>query len=290
MSKNDGDGDEKVQLLNDDGNIADVEEEAAEEFANRVRAILDGDIDAEVDAEGNLPGGDEDDDERQPLQFDSPEDAERAEAIVQAMWSPGTKKNYNSKIKCLLKYLFAKHPEKVDGTSIILPLTVQVVTEFFGSDDTIKNGVDKTYKAFSTVDGYKSAIVYIYSNAKQKPPEDEAYFMKKYMVGYRNSVPVWKQLGVYSKKATGGRNPFNHRAFIALMSYAYRGVECKTADDQLFAITFTCLLWCTLARSISIAALSYYNMRWENDGMIIKYPSGGKTQLLQIQCTFPEVL
>ena len=138
---------------------------------------------------------------------------ENAEQMRSKRLCPKTQANYASKIALFTKWI-RLHADNdvmnhydVDTDSVKLPVPTGVLMEFFGyigdeagiEDDVSDDDVDDTaanktghFRSFSTVSGYRSAIVSLYKSRKlmESFPTTE---IGEFLAGFKRSIAVAKE-------------------------------------------------------------------------------------------------
>ena len=187
-----------------------------------------------------------------------------------------TKNQYRLKVERFREWVESKHPECLndDTTLNLAQLDKSVLREFFGhickKKDKAGAYLDPVvFHAFQHVSGYKSAIKDFYSNKEVTMSLDIQKMLKQFFEGYVRTVAKLKQDGIMP--IVEGKQPMSFRGYKFL---AQKAVE-QTKDYNLAIVSHLYLLlcWNLIARCVSVGGLMYNHISWENDAMVIVFPS-----------------
>ena len=95
---------------------------------------------------------------------------EDGDDVVDMCLSNATRYNYETKLKRLQQWLKKEHPQQVNGTEIILPLSPSICKQYLAYESVKRdaNGVEISppeFKAFPSIGACKSALVYLYKKS-----------------------------------------------------------------------------------------------------------------------------
>ena len=208
-------------------------------------------------------------------------DAENTEGslameIMDGRKCQNTKNQYRLKVEHFRKWLQAKHPSCLneDRTINLSEVNKVIVREFLGHTCKKKDKsgayVDPiVYHAFQHVSGYKSAIKDYYSNMDVELTEDILKMFKQFFEGYVRTVAKLKQDGIMSIIEGKQAKSFRGYKFLAM-----KALEQSTDRNlAIFSHLYLLLCWNLIARCVSVGGLMYNHVSWENDSMIIVFPS-----------------
>jgi integrase len=187
-----------------------------------------------------------------------------------------TKNQYRLKVEHFRKWVEMKHPTFLNGDSTLnlTAIDKSLLREFFGHicKKKDKNGVylDPTvFHAFQHVSGYKSALWDNYSNMNINITEDILKMSKQFFEGYVRMIAQLKQDGVMS--IVEGKQPMSFKGYKLLAVKALE--QCKDHNLAIFSHLYLLLCWNLIARCVSVGSLMYNHVSWENDSMVIVFPS-----------------
>ena len=187
-----------------------------------------------------------------------------------------TKNQYRLKIEHFRKWIDSKHPDCLneDGTINLNRVDKSTLREFFGHicKKKDKNGTyhdPVVFHAFQHVSGYKSAIKDYYSNMEVNISADIVKMMKHFFEGYVRQVAKLKQDGIMP--IVEGKQPMSFRGYKFLAAKATEQV--KDHNLAIFSHLYLLLCWNLIARCVSVGGLMYNHISWENDSMVIVFPS-----------------
>jgi hypothetical protein len=213
---------------------------------------------------------------------------ENAEQMRSKRLCPKTQANYASKIALFTKWI-RLHADNdvmnhydVDTDSVKLPVPTGVLMEFFGyigdeagiEDDVSDDDVDDTaanktghYRSFSTVSGYRSAIVSLYKSRKlmESFPTTE---IGEFLAGFKRSIAVAKENGTMPLHE--GKRPLTFESYRKICEHSLQnGYSSNQYLCNLLSVLFC---WNLMSRSISVATLKYTNISWSGDALVIELP------------------
>lgn len=119
-----------------------------------------------------------------------------ANEIVSNRMVAGTKRQYERSLNELKQWLRTNKPECMESpTNIVVPLPKAVLLEFFGH---ISKKRDNSFKSYSTVNAYRSAISDHYFqragiSARMRLSDDLTDFFR----GYKRKVSIYFKLDIF---------------------------------------------------------------------------------------------
>ena len=196
--------------------------------------------------------------------------------IMDGCKCPSTKNQYRLKIGHLRDWIQTKHPECLnEDTTLNLPqFDKAILREFFGhickKKDQFGAYLDPVvFHAFQHFSGYKSAIKDHYSVMEVNMSADIVRMLKTFFEGYVRTVAKLKQDGIMP--IVEGKQPMSFRGYKFL---AQKAVEQKKDYNlAIFSHLYLLLCWNLIARCVSVGGLMYNHISWENDSMVIVFPS-----------------
>lgn len=219
-----------------------------------------------------------------------------------AEWTRRLRELINERYASCTIFLEREDPSLVEDDEIKLPIDPALAVSFFGeihkfprveereeNDDPLEN--EEKVKAVSTVESYRSAIVWFYKKKNQRLEEELDVAISNFLDGYKRLVADLKQKGIMSIEE--GKQPlsFSGYSFVArkllrLPSSRGESYVCmlygkmfKTIYVGSFAWTFLVLTWNLMARSNSTSLIKLKHVCWRDDALIITLPQhkGDKT-------------
>lgn len=169
-----------------------------------------------------------------------------------------TQKAYSLKIDAIKEY-YQQH-----NLVFTLPLASREILSFFGWYITSNNN---NGKAFSTVRGYKSALVWYYKQQNRIIDESLNLELENFLAGYKRKVSQLKldgQMAVFEGK--------HHLNFDGYLLIANKLLLLDEINQMVFAWPFFVLQWNLIARSASVSTIMLEHITWESDSMIITTP------------------
>jgi len=151
------------------------------------------------------------------------------------------------------------------GGSVELPLPKNIILEFFGSKMIGDNNYENLLTS-STMGGYKSALVnwYKVNNMSAEWPAAE---LKEFSSGYKKTEAIAKEKGHMSSYE--GKRQISIETYRALLKHSM-SLKMETSQYHLHTC-FLSLCFNLMSRSINIAHLSYSNITWENDALVVTF-------------------
>lgn len=214
------------------------------------------------------------------------DETDLAEAIVDGRKCANTKKQYQRKCEHFRGWIEEIYPWclKEDGSTIDLGrIEKSHLVQFFGHICKKKSRsgaylLPIKYQSFQHVSGYKSAIKDFFGNQDHNLKEDIEKFLKNFFGGYKRKIANLKQDGEMS--IIEGKGPLSFRGYKFL---AEKATIDKDGDDDgtlvrdeklyIFAHFFLLLCWNLIARCVSVGSLMYNHITWENDSLVVVFPS-----------------
>ena len=197
--------------------------------------------------------------------------------IIDGRKCANTKTQYRRKFLHFEKWVKDNYPTCIDEiTSTVNLVSIEKchLMEFFGyiCKKKDKNGAflhPTIYQTFQHVSGYKSAIKDYFSNGNVSVAADIEKMLKEFFAGYQRKIALLKQDGVMS--IVEGKLPLSFRG--------YKFLSCKAMEQttdysaSIFSNFFLIMCWNLIARCVSVGSLMYNHITWENDSMVVVFPS-----------------
>lgn len=225
------------------------------------------------------------------------DDLQYGEAICQQRTKENTKAQYKRKMIHFNNWCVKKRPHMVNNGEVLYDsLTADDFKSFFGyicvkrekdkdknKDTDNDNDNDKDHdkgkdvnavvknQSFEHVSGYKSAIVDYYRANSIPFSSETTKFMTSFFAGYKRKIGDLKQKGVMS--IIEGKQPITFQGYRYLCQKA---ISCENVSDfelNIFAHVFLILCWTLIARCHSVGSLMYNHISWNNDSMVIVFPT-----------------
>ena len=188
-----------------------------------------------------------------------------------------TKIQYRRKFAHFVQWVQQRYPACFDDATASVILTAiqkSHLLDFFGficrKKDKAGNFLEPTvYQTFQHVSGYKSAIKDYFSRGNVDLARDVEKMLKEFFGGYQRKIAVLKQDGVMS--IVEGKLPLSFKG--------YKFLSGKAADQScdygtsIFASFFLIMCWNLIARCVSVGSLMYNHVSWENDSLVVVFPS-----------------
>ena len=210
------------------------------------------------------------------------EDLDLANRYIDGNVEESTKGQYGQKLKHFKQWLLAKHPNLIIRDAIVYPdLTIEILKEFFGfiskkrdrKAEKARGGIvffnPMQYQSYEHVSGYKSAIAHGYSQSDCERSPRLMVMLKKLFAGYKRNVGKLKQNG--EMKTGEGKSPMSFSGFRFLGKTAQ--TQTTEFETAVFAHVFLVFCWNLLARCCSVSKLMYQHITWENDAMVVVFPT-----------------
>ena len=208
------------------------------------------------------------------------DETDLAEAIIDGRKCDNTKKQYQRKFEHFRKWMEEKYPQCLredDNTIDLATIEKSHLVQFFGHICKKKSKAGEylspvQYQSFQHVSGYKSAIKDYFGNQDCNIKEEIEKFFKKFVGGYMRKIAGLKQDGEMS--IVEGKMPMSFRGYKFL---AGKATIDKGGDDDeklsIFSHFFLLMCWNLIARCVSVGSLMYNHISWENDSLVIVFPS-----------------
>ena len=183
-----------------------------------------------------------------------------ANALIDARVVKGTKRQYNSKLTLINAYFTDNL-----GYALTVPVELAAILGFFGWLIDIKH--KEKPAAFSTVRGYKSALVWFYKEKKAilLPETDQG--IETLLNGYKRKVADFK---------LAGKMPvFEGKHHLTYEGYCKLALALFTAQPfgrTLFGWPYLLLQWNLIARTATVASIMMEHVSWEGDALLISTP------------------
>jgi hypothetical protein len=205
------------------------------------------------DDENETVGGDEDhdDDEEGRLMLSEFKD------IQTKSRSSNTIKSYNNKIIKMTRDISAA----VGSVIELHTVDVSQIHKFIARESRHTKGKNiGKMKSHATIDGYKNALTFYFSERRLPVPDGIKVEMKSFLKGYKNTIASEKVKGNY--KLTEGKDCLNFSTFKAINKLAFKN---NFYDGHIF---FT-LCWNMCVRSEQVAHCNFKTMSWAEDSIKI---------------------
>lgn len=211
------------------------------------------------------------------------------DAILSERLAPGTKKMYADKIVHFEQWVAHFYPhlidedlEETDGMGVDYgAIDSHTMKEFLGHISKKRDWKAQTpeqpfvyfepvrLQSVQHVNGYKSALVNKYRTLGIQLDFEHTTMFSDMLTGYRRIIQKKKQDG--EMEMHEGKYPlsFSGYRFLAKKALAH------TQDFPLavFAHIFLLLCWNLLARCVSVSSLMFQHISWEEDSMVIVFPT-----------------
>ena len=213
-----------------------------------------------------------------------------AEEIMDGRKCKNTKAQYRRKFSHFEKWIQQRYPACYDETAATVNLLlIQKIhlLEFFGfickKKDKSGNFIDPIiYQTFQHVSGYKSAVKDYFTRFNVDLAKDVERMLKEFFGGYQRKIADLKQDGVMS--IVEGKLPLSFKGYKFLSDKAVD--QSNDYNTSIFSNFFLIMCWNLIARCVSVGSLMYNHVSWENDSLVVGFPSHkgdkeGKRSLLQ---------
>ena len=187
-----------------------------------------------------------------------------------------TENQYRLKVEHFRKWIELKHPLCLDekGAIDLDAVDRAILKEFLGHicEKKDKNGVyydPVAFLAFQHVSGYKSALKDYYSTKEVKISGETEKMLKQFFEGYVRRIAKLKQDGVMPIVEGKQQMSFEGYKFLASKAIAQK----KDCNLAIFSHLYLLLCWNLIARCVSVGSLMYNHISWENDSLVIVFPS-----------------
>jgi hypothetical protein len=212
---------------------------------------------------------------------DAEEGAAIAEEYHMGRTAKGTKSTYCSKVKCMLDWMKVNRPDCVtESGDLMIPVEKQAILSYFGS---IMKAADDRSKltsaqdipegepdppAISTVRGYRSALVDLYTEKKKKIAEDLDVELATILDSYEKKINNLKNRSLM--KIGEGKTHLKPKGY-ELLANKFMKLHPKDAvhggawATTLFAWTFLVIMWNLMSRGDSIEKIMFPHIAWRID-------------------------
>ena len=182
-----------------------------------------------------------------------------ASVLIDSRIADSTRKRYDTSLKVMKKWWRDSF-----GRDLTVPVDRDRIVSFFGWL------VETKYKdkpvAVSTLRGYKSALVSLYTEAHAVIHADTNLRLESLLVGYTRRVADMKLAGLMPMLE--GKL---HLTFEGYRSLA-RAFFNAQPGQMLFAWPYLVLQWNIIARAASVASLMMEHVSWEADALLLTLP------------------
>ena len=209
-----------------------------------------------------------------------------AEAIMDGRKCQNTKQQYKRKYEHFRKWMKEKYPMCFleDGLTVDLGrIEKSHFLDFFGHICKKKSSSGGylspiQYQSFQHVSGYKSAIKDHFGNMDHNLKDEIEKFLKNFFGGYMRKIANLKQDGEMS--IVEGKMPLSFRGYKFLAEKAImnrdghdNGLNSRDEKLAIFSHIFLLLCWNLIARCVSVGTLMLNHISWDNDSLVIVFPS-----------------
>ena len=183
-----------------------------------------------------------------------------AGVLIGSRVSDSTKKRYEASMRVMREFWRDHFPR----LQLAPPVEVKSIVSFFGWL------VDTKYKekppAFSTIRGYKSALVHMYKEQGMSLPPDMDLQLESLLDGYKRRVA--------NLKLSGKMAIFEGKLYLTFEGYRLlaRALMRAMPAQMLFAWPYLLLQWNLIARAKSVAMLMMEHISWESDALMVTVP------------------
>lgn len=203
-----------------------------------------------------------------------------AKQMVDCRIAIKTKDQYITKIKSMVKWFKNNNPQCVNGDNqLILPLSQSSIMAYFGG---LVN--KKEMQAMSTMQGYKSALVWYYKQNNMVLNEETDLELNKFMQGYKRTIASMKLDGLMD--IGEGKLHLTFAGYCMLAKKIIKLYSTINTDNNnnnsnsndnntntsyaqwklmLFAWPFFTLQWNLMARSATVAGIMLQHISWQDD-------------------------
>jgi hypothetical protein len=214
------------------------------------------------------------------------QETDLAETILDGRKCQNTRNSYQRKYEHFRMWMKEKYPLcfRESGSTLDLgTIEKSHLLEFFGHICKKKSNSGTylhpiQYQSFQHVSGYKSAIKDHFANLNHNLKDDIEKFLKNFFGGYMRKIASLKQDGEMS--IIEGKMPLSFRGYKYLAEKATMSREgndnvtsCRDEKLFIFAHFFLLLCWNLIARCVSVGSLMFNHVSWENDSLVIVFPS-----------------
>ncbi|ETV73046.1 hypothetical protein H257_12083 [Aphanomyces astaci] len=199
-------------------------------------------------------------------------EAEAGDDVIRLRLLEGTRQHYNTMVSHFKRWLQANNPVHVVGETIMLPLPENVCKMYLSyvSVKRDKQGnelLPRTFNTASTVNGYKSAIKFLYKESSMEVSSEVDSTLSAFSDGYKRHVAQMKQNGTMS--INEGKSPVSFSGFVFLAAKALGNVSVH--NQYLNVHCFLLFSWNLMARAASVGSIRYDHISWNGDAMVVKF-------------------
>ena len=187
-----------------------------------------------------------------------------------------TRRRYNRFFDQFKEWVVHNHDEFLDeaGDLILRNITDEAFKEFLAhkTKKTYKDGaymVPEKFQSYEHVSGYKSGLVYGFDKAGVPLRTSTSKMFKEFFAGYRRKIGQLKQNGEMKLKEGKDALSFSGYRYIAKTAIAQE----KDYPLSTFSWVFLLLCWNLISRCVSVSSLMYDHIWWEEDSMVIVFPT-----------------
>jgi hypothetical protein len=220
---------------------------------------------------------------------------ENANLMVSKRYAKGTKNLYAGRQRRFKEWIQNHESPEVrqlySNGNVHVPIPEHTLLEFFGyvgsqgevvigneNENEMELTVEEdqrtgTYKAVSTLGGYRSAIAALYKEARISHlfPSDA---VTSFMAGYKRTIADEKQEG--NMNMFEGKRPVYLETFRKLVMYTFApGYD---MSQYLIHTLFMLLCWNLMTRSINVGRMKYNHISWSGDALVITLPKSKTDQ------------
>jgi hypothetical protein len=210
--------------------------------------------------------------------------------------SPGTKGTYGSKVKKAIEWFAAHRPNclNTQRSEFVLPIPCKELKEFFGhlcsaahKREQLKSAEEITEdmedpSSSSTIVGYRSAILDLYTTAKMDMDAQTKLELKMLLDGYDKLLTTLKRKGLM--KISEGKRPISGSGYSMLSEkFMKRTPPQRASRNEVagswatasFGWAFFVIMWNLMSRADSVQNVMLQHINWEGDALVIT-EQGGK--------------
>ncbi|KAG9405740.1 hypothetical protein AC1031_003657 [Aphanomyces cochlioides] len=183
--------------------------------------------------------------------------------ILRMRLAESTRKQYNTIIRRLYRWLANERPHHIVDGKISLPLDPDACKDFltFESFHPKSQNGDRqaTIKFAASINGCRSAITHLHREANVKIPDALADISTGFMSGFKLTVAAHKENG--TMPIGEGKDPVSFHGYMFLAKMALDG----ESDTKSFRIVhpFLLLCWNLIAPSATVGSLRFDHITWE---------------------------
>lgn len=233
----------------------------------------------------------------QQLVVHNPEHAEwqrQMRLVARNRITDDTRKQYNKKNEALTMWMYNHSPDQLketylgifrgavdsgDNVALLKAISIAVTDRELCPIDPNKFSIntfftyllslrraDGTYYSYSTYDSKRSALMHMYRNEKHSMTNEDKDKLSEYMTSLRKSIASEKrEKGIKVKE---GKEP---------MSFKCYKLTCELliadgSSEALFTLCWLTLQWNLMSRSEATEAISFEQLRYDNDTLKVYFP------------------